>query len=177
MSTLWRVIPNWNIVLLSNDSLTGKFSPSFDLKNMISTYTKHFSRKKKPKFARFRRKKKKKNPNRQFFNDKFQQVTKNIERRILLFLIPTLISSLQPNLAKIFSRWWPLWLHHKIPASWPSCLAWIHTDMKRLVHQTHYPRTRDCVWCRTQHKKSSWFLVFFLPRSFFAAGFVGGLKH
>jgi hypothetical protein len=34
----------------------GKISPNFDLKNMISTYTKDFSREKKPKFARFAKK-------------------------------------------------------------------------------------------------------------------------
>ncbi len=51
---------------------------------MISTYTKHFSRGKKKTQIR-QISKDKKNPNRQFFSDKFQQVTKNIERRILLF--------------------------------------------------------------------------------------------
>jgi hypothetical protein len=38
-------------------SFTGEFSPSPYLKNMISTYTKDFPRKKWPKFAIFRKKK------------------------------------------------------------------------------------------------------------------------
>jgi hypothetical protein len=33
--------------------LTGKILPNFDLKNMISTYTKDFSSKQSAKFARF----------------------------------------------------------------------------------------------------------------------------
>jgi hypothetical protein len=49
----------------------GEISPNFDLKNMISTYTKDFSREKKtPKFAKFAKKKSKsKSPD---FYNKFQ---------------------------------------------------------------------------------------------------------
>jgi hypothetical protein len=35
--------PIRKIILMSSVSSTGEFSPNFDLKNMISAYTKHFS--------------------------------------------------------------------------------------------------------------------------------------
>jgi hypothetical protein len=41
-----------------SDFCTGELSPDFDLKNIILTYTKHFSWKKWPKFTRFRNSKK-----------------------------------------------------------------------------------------------------------------------
>jgi hypothetical protein len=61
---------NGGEVTRSNVSFTSKFSPNFNMKNMISTYyTSDFSwKKKRPKFAKFQRKK---NPNCQIFYDKF----------------------------------------------------------------------------------------------------------
>jgi hypothetical protein len=78
-------------------SFTGKFSPNFDLKNMITTYTKEFSQEKWPKFARFLN---------NFFPklpesyDDFQKVAKNIEG---FSFFSTFISIMQRNLAKLFS--------------------------------------------------------------------------
>ncbi len=85
---------------------TGKFSLNFDLKNMISTYTKDHGKNdpNSPDFEDCFHKL----PD---FKDKFQQVAKNIEG---FGFFPTFISSMQPNLAKLFCEWLPLWLHHKI---------------------------------------------------------------
>ncbi len=63
-------------------SLTGEFSPNFDLKNMISTYTKDFSwKKKRPKFADFEDVF---NKSPDFYN-KFQQVAKNMKGLRIFF--------------------------------------------------------------------------------------------
>jgi hypothetical protein len=67
-----------------------------------------FHGKKWPKFARFSNKKVSWLP---YFDDKFQQVVKNING---FYFFPTFISSLSPNLAKSSYRWSPLQLHHKI---------------------------------------------------------------
>ncbi len=67
----------------------GGISPNFDLRNMISTYTKEFPWKKYgPNSPDFREKKKSKPPD---FYDKFQKVAKNIEGFWFFF---TFISSL-----------------------------------------------------------------------------------
>jgi hypothetical protein len=85
-------------------SFSGKFSLNFDLKNMISTYTKE-------KMTQICQILKIFFSNCQIFNDQFLQVAKNIEE---FGFFPTFISSMQPNLAKLFCEWLPLWLHHKI---------------------------------------------------------------
>jgi hypothetical protein len=54
---------------MTSVSFTGKFSPNFELKNMVSTYTKEFFMKKKSKISRFW---KKKNSKSQDFYDMFQ---------------------------------------------------------------------------------------------------------
>ncbi len=46
------------------------------------------------------------------FYDKFQHVAQEY-RTILFFSFPTFISSMQPNLAKLFCEWSTLQLHHK----------------------------------------------------------------
>jgi hypothetical protein len=99
---------HFQIYLASSVCFFGKISPNFDLKNMISTYTEDFPWKKWPKFARFSNKKVSWLP---YFDDKFQQVVKNING---FYFFPTFISSLSPNLAKSSYRWSPLQLHHKI---------------------------------------------------------------
>jgi hypothetical protein len=53
----------------TSDSSNVEFSPNFDLKNMISTNAKDFSRKKMAQIARFLREKNSKLPD---FDDKFQ---------------------------------------------------------------------------------------------------------
>jgi len=74
----------------------------------FNLYKGFFLWKKRPKFAKFWRIFIFKLPN---FYDKFQQVGKNTE---WFSFFSTFISSMQPNLAKLFSEWLPLWLHHKI---------------------------------------------------------------
>jgi hypothetical protein len=60
----------------------GEISQNFDLKNMISTYSKDFPWKKKAKFARFLNKKVSRSPG---FYDEFQYVAQNIEGSCLFF--------------------------------------------------------------------------------------------
>jgi len=48
----------------------------------------------------------------QILNFFFPQIVKNVEG--FYFIFPTFISSMQPNLAKLFCECSPLWLHHKI---------------------------------------------------------------
>ncbi len=113
-----KVLNNNSNMLLNNDlrvvcgggsvSCRVEFSPNFDLKNMISTYSKNFLWKKWPKFARFWDFFSFKSPD---FCDKFQQVAKYIEG---FSFFSTFISIMQPNLANLFCEWLPLWLHHKI---------------------------------------------------------------
>ncbi len=74
----------------------------FSLENMISIYTKDVLWIKLPKFSIFQRIFLCESPN---FYDKFQQVVKNIEG---FCFFSTFISSMQPNLAKLFSQPWQL---------------------------------------------------------------------
>jgi len=98
---------------------------------VISTYTKDFFSWKKndPNFPKFWRFFIIKSPD---FYAKSQQVGKNIEG---FSFFSTFISSMQPNLAKLFCEWLPLWLHHKI-------LKRNRADTKnRLVSPKPGPRT------------------------------------
>jgi hypothetical protein len=83
-------------------SLTGKLSPNFNLKNMILPYTKDFSWKQMNQICQILKKK-------LFYF--FPEIFKNIEE--FYFIFPTFISSMQPNLAKLFFECSPLWLHYK----------------------------------------------------------------
>jgi hypothetical protein len=66
-------------------SFSGEVLPNFYLKIRISTYTKVFQGKKRPKFTRFWKEKKIRSPD---CYDKFQEVAKNIEgSRFFFFLI------------------------------------------------------------------------------------------
>ncbi len=60
---------------------------------------------------------KRKNSKSPDFYEKFQYVAKNIEVFFFFFFFfffPTSISRMYLNLAKLFSGWSPLWLHHNI---------------------------------------------------------------
>jgi hypothetical protein len=87
-------------------SYTGKISPNFDLKNMISIQ--RIFHEKMVQIC-------------QILNLKTFQIARVLwqfpegsqeYRRILFF--SSFLSIMQPNLAKLLSRWSPLWLHHKI---------------------------------------------------------------
>jgi hypothetical protein len=69
-----------------SDSFTSEFSSNFNLKNMISTYTKDFLRK--------------------------HPVCSQEYRGLCFF--STLLSTMWPNLAKTISERWPLWLRYRI---------------------------------------------------------------
>ncbi len=59
-----------------------EISPKFGFKSLILTYSKYFSGKKWPKFARFQNNNKSKSPD---FNDKFQYMAKKIEAGFFFF--------------------------------------------------------------------------------------------
>ncbi len=99
MSTLWRLIPIGNIVLLSSDSFLANFHQISTWKIWFQPIQSIFQGQKNPNSPDFEGKK---IQIANFLMISSSRVTKNIERRIMLFLIPTLISSMYQIWLKYF---------------------------------------------------------------------------
>jgi hypothetical protein len=92
----------------SSVSTTGEFSPNFDLKSMISSYKRIFHGKKMAQLCQISNLK---NFKSLASYDNFQKVAKSVEG---LCFISTFISTMESNLAKVFSGWSQHWVHGKI---------------------------------------------------------------